>query len=293
MNKKSDKTVITIEAVIQAPVNKVWEFWSEPKHIIQWNSASDDWHTPRATNDLRVGGRFLSHMEAKDGSMGFDFTGSYDVVELHKQIDTTLDDDRKVQVTFVSCGNETKVVQSFEAENENSVDLQRTGWQAILNNFKKYAEHKVKHDVMHFEITIHASPAIVYQKMLAHETYSIWTAAFNPTSHFKGSWEKDSKILFIGTDANGIEGGMVSKIKENVPGQFVSIEHVGLVQHGIELLSGPEVESWAGAYENYSFTEVDGKTLLTIDIDVNDEFRSYFETTWPKALKILKTICEK
>jgi uncharacterized protein YndB with AHSA1/START domain len=293
METNSAKKAVTIEAVIQAPVNKVWEFWSEPRHIIQWNSASDDWHTPRATNDLRVGGRFLSHMEAKDGSIGFDFTGSYDAVELHKQIDTTLDDDRKVQVSFVACGNETKVVQSFETESENSVELQRTGWQAILNNFKKYAEQKIKHDTMHFEIIIHTSPAIVYQKMLAEKTYEIWTAAFNPTSHYKGSWDKDAKILFIGTDSNGKEGGMVSKIKENVQGQFVSIEHLGLIQDGIELMSGPEVESWAGAYENYSFTEVDGKTLLTIDIDVNDEFRSYFETTWPKALNILKTICEK
>ena len=293
MKTNTEKKVITIEAVIQAPVNKVWEFWSEPKHITQWNSASDDWHTPRATNDLRTGGRFLSHMEARDGSMGFDFTGTYDMVELHKQINSTLDDARKVQVSFVACGNETKVVQSFETEDENSAEMQRSGWQAILNNFKKYAEEKVKNETMHFEIIIHASPATVYQKMLAEATYNIWTAAFNPTSNYKGSWEKGSKILFIGSDTNGKEGGMVSKIKENAPNQFVSIEHVGLVQDGIEIMSGPEVENWAGAHENYSFTEVDGKTLLTIDIDVNDEFRSYFEATWPKALNILKTICEK
>lgn len=287
------KTVITIQAEINAPLNKVWEIWNEPKHIINWNYASDDWHSPKAENDLRPGGKFSYRMEAKDGSMGFDFGGIYTRVELHKAIEYVIEDGRNVTINFTEKDGKTSVIESFEAEEMNSAELQQAGWQSILNNLKEYAENKIKHDVMHFEITIHASPAIVYKKMLDQVTYSIWTAAFNPTSHFKGSWGKDSKILFIGTDANGIEGGMVSKIKENVPDQFVSIEHIGIIQNGVELMSGPEVESWAGAYENYSFIEVDGKTLLSIDIDVNDEFRSYFETTWPKALKILKTICKK
>jgi len=131
---------ITIESTIKAPVEKVWKFWSLPEHIIKWNNASDDWHTPRAENDLRKGGKFLSRMEAKDGSFGFDFGGVYDDVITNKLIAYTIGDGRKVRVDFASLGNETKIVTNFEAETVNSIELQRGGWQAILDNFKKYVE---------------------------------------------------------------------------------------------------------------------------------------------------------
>ncbi len=135
-----EKTVITVENTINAPVEKVWECWTKPEHIIKWNNASDDWHTPSAENDLRPGGSFVSRMEAKDGSMGFDFGGVYDAVRNKEYIEYTMDDGRKVQVTFSDKGNRTKVAESFEAENTNSVELQQGGWQAILDNFKKYTE---------------------------------------------------------------------------------------------------------------------------------------------------------
>ena len=135
-----EKTVVTVESTIQAPVEKVWESWTQPRHIVKWCNASDDWHTPRAENDLRVGGSFVSRMEAKDGSMGFDFGGIYDAVRKNEYIEYTMGDGRKVQITFYPKGKETKVVESFEAETQNSVELQRGGWQAILDNFKKYTE---------------------------------------------------------------------------------------------------------------------------------------------------------
>lgn len=134
------KTIITVEATVKAPVEKVWKFWSSPEHITQWNNASDDWHTPYAENDLRVGGKFTSRMEAKDGSFGFDFWGIYDVVVPNERIEYTLGDDRKVKIVFTDQGNATRVTESFEAENENSVELQQSGWQAILDNFRKYTE---------------------------------------------------------------------------------------------------------------------------------------------------------
>src|SRR4030042_3682805 len=140
MTTTTEKAIITVRAIIDAPVKKVWEFWTDPTHIIHWNNASDDWHTPRAENDLRVGGRFLSRMEAKGGIIGFDFTGVYSKIQLHKQIEYTLDDDRKVQVTFISNGNKATVAETFEAEQTNTIELQRTGWQSILNNFKQYVE---------------------------------------------------------------------------------------------------------------------------------------------------------
>lgn len=131
---------ITVETDIKAPVEKVWKFWTEPVHITKWCSASDDWHTPRAENDLKVGGTFSSRMEAKDGSFGFDFGGIYSEVKPNKEIAYTIGDGRKVKITFVNNGNQTKVIETFETENTNSVEMQRFGWQAILNNFKKYTE---------------------------------------------------------------------------------------------------------------------------------------------------------
>ena len=131
---------ITVKTTVQTSIEKVWTLWTEPTHITKWNTASDDWHTPYAENDLRVGGKFLSRMEAKDGSFGFDFGGIYDEVLLHKVIAYTLGDGRKVNITFQGQDNETEITVTFDAETENPIEFQQQGWQAILDNFKKYAE---------------------------------------------------------------------------------------------------------------------------------------------------------
>lgn len=131
---------ITVEVTVNAPVGKVWEAWTKPEHIVKWNFATDDWHSPWAKADFREGGSFSARMEAKDGSMGFDFGGIYDVIRNNEFIEYTMGDDRKVQVEFSSSGNQTKVVETFDAENTHSLELQKNGWQAILDNFKKYVE---------------------------------------------------------------------------------------------------------------------------------------------------------
>lgn len=136
----SNPVTITVEAIVHSPLESVWTNWTEPKHIMQWNKASDDWHTPHAENDLRVGGKFLSRMEAKDGSFGFDFSGVYDEVNLHESIAYTMPDGRKVRSVFTRQGNDTKITTLFDAEQTNSVEMQQAGWQAILDNFKTYAE---------------------------------------------------------------------------------------------------------------------------------------------------------
>lgn len=132
--------MITVETLINAPIDKVWQYWTEPPHIMKWNNASDDWHTPHAENDLRVGGRFLSTMAAKDGSFSFDFSGVYDEVIVHQIIAYTLADDRKVKILFSEQNGQTQVIESFQPESMNAPELQQQGWQAILNNFKKYVE---------------------------------------------------------------------------------------------------------------------------------------------------------
>jgi uncharacterized protein YndB with AHSA1/START domain len=131
---------ITVEATINAPVETVWQCWTEPKHIVNWNNASDDWHTTEATNDLKIGGKFSSIMAAKDGSFSFDFWGIYDAVETHKLIAYTLGDGRDVTISFSQKDNQTTVTEIFEPEDENTIELQKGGWQAILDNFKKYVE---------------------------------------------------------------------------------------------------------------------------------------------------------
>lgn len=134
------KSIITVTATVNAPVDKVWESWTKPEHITKWNSASDDWHTPTADNDLRKGGQFKSRMEAKDGSMGFDFWGIYDEIVPNKLISSTLGDGRKLDVTFTAVDNITHVTETFVAESENPLEMQQQGWQAILDNFKSYTE---------------------------------------------------------------------------------------------------------------------------------------------------------
>ena len=131
---------ITVEATVNAPASKVWKLWSSPEHITKWYNASEEWHTPHAENDLREGGKFLSTMAAKDGSASFDFTGVYDAVKENELISYTLADGRKVKIIFESIGNTTKVTETFDTETENSIELQRSGWQAILDSFKNYVQ---------------------------------------------------------------------------------------------------------------------------------------------------------
>lgn len=289
--KTAERTSVTVEATVHAPVEKVWELWTNPRHITKWNNASQDWHTPRAENDVRVGGKFLSRMEAKEGSAGFDFEGEYSDVQKWNRLAYHMPDGRKVELLFTGNGHTTTVTETFEADNTHPVEMQQAGWQAILDNFKKYAE-EYKFEPLHCEIAIDAPVEKVYSTMLDEEHYLEWTAEFNPDSHYKGSWEKGSKILFLGSDQGDGIGGMVARVVENIPNRLVSIEHLGIVKNNEEITSGKEVEGWAGAQEVYTFREVKGKTLLEVDMDTNEEFKAFLSTTWPKALRKLKTICE-
>lgn len=140
----NSKKMITIEALINAPIEQVWKYWNTPEHVVKWNAASNDWHTPKAENDFRKGGKFIYRMEAKDGSFGFDFGGVYEEVKTNETISFRMDDGRSVKITFAKIGNTTKIVESFEAESTNPIEMQKNGWQSILNNFKKYAEGSQK-----------------------------------------------------------------------------------------------------------------------------------------------------
>ena len=133
---------ITVETLVKAAVDDVWEAWNNPADIQQWNTAQEDWHTPRSTVDLREGGKFMSRMEARDGSVGFDFEGTYTRVVPKREIAYRMSDDREVEVQFIERGDEVLVKETFDPETENTPELQRQGWQAILDNFARYVENR-------------------------------------------------------------------------------------------------------------------------------------------------------
>lgn len=135
-----NETTITVETTVNAPINQVWKFWTTPEHIMNWNNASDDWHTPRAENDLRTGGKFSSTMASRDGQQSFNFKGTYEQVEEPHLIIYTMDDGRAVKIMFTENREATDIKEIFEAESAHSIDMQKVGWQAILDNFKKYTE---------------------------------------------------------------------------------------------------------------------------------------------------------
>lgn len=138
---ENKKVKITVHTTVNATIENVWKIWTSPNDIIHWNTASDNWHTPKAKNNLKVGGKFSYRMEAKNGSFGFDFEGIYDNVKTNELIAYTMADGRKSIITFKQQGNEINISQTFEAETENTIELQKNGWQVIMNNFKKYTEN--------------------------------------------------------------------------------------------------------------------------------------------------------
>jgi uncharacterized protein YndB with AHSA1/START domain len=141
MNAK-DKTTLAAEIQVNAPIEKVWELWTTPKHIMQWNNLSDEWHNTKIENDLRVGGKFLFAMALKNGSFNFDFSGTYDEVKTNELIAYTLDDGRKTKVTF-TVANVVNITETFEANDSDPIDMQRNFCQAVLNRFKRYAESMI------------------------------------------------------------------------------------------------------------------------------------------------------
>ena len=192
------KPVIKVEATINAPEDKVWTYWTQPEHIMQWNHASDDWHTTAATNDLKVGGRFSSIMAAKDGSMSFDFWGIYDKVKKHQTIAYTMGDGRKAETTFTKKGATTLVTTVFEAESENSLELQQGGWQAILNNFKKHVEKSKK------EKEQKINPFLWFDDN-AEAAVTFYTTVFDDSKLQKAMRMPDGKVLTVAFHLGGQE----------------------------------------------------------------------------------------
>ncbi|CAN5452749.1 hypothetical protein BH09BAC3_BH09BAC3_14820 [soil metagenome] len=278
---------ITVEAMVDANVKKVWEYWTKPAHIIKWNFASDDWHCPKAENDLRVSGKMSTRMEAKDGSFGFDFDVIYDEVVEHQKIGYTMADGRVAITHFEDLGEATKVTTTFDAEKENSVELQKGGWQAILDNFKRYAEGKKK---LEYKINIAANKQKVWDTMLAPTTYKEWVNSAWPGSFFEGEWKEGNNLRFITADGSGT----LATLLEHKPYEYSFAKHIAILNAGgIEDRDSELAKGWIGITEAYTFTEKNGATELKVEINTNPDWAKMFDDGWPTALSKLKEICER
>lgn len=284
----TEKQTITIQASINAPVEKVWQLWTEPRHITQWSSPSPEWHTPRAESDFRKGGKFVSRMEAVDGSMGFDFGGEFDEIKTHELIGYTIGDGRKVVTTFESNGDTTEVTQTFEPESENSLEMQRGGWQAILDSFKRYAEYANIYVPQYFSRVINAPKKKVWDIMLNEETYKVWSGAAWPESFYEGVWKEGELLGFFNPERSGTK----VKLLKHRPYEFTLAEHVAVYDKGVEDTQSAVAKSWVGSRETYTFTEKDGKTTLDVVLYMTPEWQKIFATDWPKAIDKLKELCE-
>ncbi|MEO7100254.1 MAG: SRPBCC domain-containing protein [Luteolibacter sp.] len=219
---------ITIEARVKAPVEKVWQFWTEPRHIIRWCAASEDWHTPRAEMDLRVGGKFTQRMEAKDGSFGFDFGGIYDAVIPNELLEYSLEDGRKVKVGFAREDDETIVTETFDAETENPVEMQRNGWQSILDHFKTYAEWTAQpqRELVGSRV-IDAPIALVWQAWTDPKHLAKWwgpNGFFSTFSDFELRENGPSRFVMHGPDGTNYDNALV--YAEIVPPRKIVLDHV-------------------------------------------------------------------
>jgi len=280
-------TKITIEAIVNAGIERVWDAYNNPIAITKWNQASSDWHCPSAENDLRVGGKLKSRMEAKDGSFGFDFEGVYDEVDTHKIIAYTMGDGRKATTTFEPVENGTKVTTCFDAETQNAVELQQAGWQSILNSFKQYVERRKE---LHFSIVINAGKQKVWETMLQHDTYKLWTAVAWPGSRYEGEWKQGTEIKFMGEQ----DDGTLALIELCQPHDYLLARHIAIINANGSLDTLSEMaKEWTGAKEAYQFSEQNGVTTLKVTIETIEKWAGMFEEGWPKAVEKLKELCEK
>ncbi len=211
--KTKEQKIITVQTRIDAPLDLVWKLWSTPEDIINWNNASADWHTPRAENNLRTGGKFNYRMEAVDGSEGFDFWGVYDKVILKERIDYTMGDGRKVSIAFSKANGKTKIVENFEPETDNPVEKQHDGWQSILDNFKRYAEVKSAFRKSSQQVAHQITPCLWFDNQ-AEEAARYYVSIFSNSKIGKISYYTKE-----GVEIHGQEPGTVLTVDFTINGQ--------------------------------------------------------------------------
>lgn len=258
MKTPKEQQIITVQAKIDAPLELVWKLWTTPDDILKWNNASEDWHTPRAVNDLKAGGKFSYRMEAVDGSQGFDFGGIYDKVTTFEEIGYTLGDGRKVTILFSKVTGRSKIIETFEAEKVNPVEKQHDGWQSILDNFKRYAEVKAAF-IKPPRITHPIVPCLWFDQN-AEEAVNFYVSIFRNSKILKKTYYtkegydihqmKEGTLLTANFQINGqsftaLNGGPVFKFTEGISFQVICDTQEEIDYYWIRLCEGGE-ESMCG-----------------------------------------------
>jgi len=242
---------ITVETTVAAPIEKVWNAWNTPADIKQWNAASDDWHTTKASVDLRVGGAFSSRMEAKDGSMGFDFAGTYTKVVEHKLIESTFGD-RTLLVEFMAAPDGVTVRETFDAESTHSVEQQRGGWQAILNNFRKHVEAKASKKKF---LALFLVPPLVVEDWMKTDPDKRQAAQETMQAEWK-RWMGDHAAMILSTEA----GGKTKRVSSNGTSDF---------KNEIMLYAFVEAETHeaaAKAFENHPHLQIPRSAIEIMEV---------------------------
>lgn len=282
---------ITISTTINAPIANVFNSYLNPQDNLRWNTAGYGWTNDYAKIDAIAGGEFHIGYKSPDEKNDFDFNGKYIEIVKDKLIKSELGDGRKVEVNFEAEDEKTHVTIIFDAEEENSLDLQKQGWSAILENFKKFVERKSnpKNASITKNIVIQATKEKVWKMLLEDKPYRQWTSSFTEGSYYEGEMKYDGKIMFLSPSGTGIS----SKIVVFIPNFQISFEHLGGVKDGIEDFKSSEFEGWKYARETYTLNGVDGKVNLQIYVEVTKNEEQMMSDLWDKALAELKKMCEE
>ena len=279
--------IISISVTIKSDIHTVWKSFTETKHIVNWYFASPDWHAPTAEHDFNNGGKFSIRMEAWDESFGFDYTGTYDKIVDFKEVVYTLDDGRKVDTSFMQTGDEIVVSQDFQADEGIDVEMQRMGWQGILNQLKKYVESKTV--VFEVEADINASADTVWDCLTKNEIYKKWSKAFSPNSEFKGDWDKGKHIDYIDIGKGGTRA-LVEGVELN---KFIQQRHIATITAENEIdTKSDSAKHWIGTIENYTLKDIGGAIRFTVHIECHEQFREFIESSWNTAILDFKRVCE-
>ncbi len=274
--------VIEIEVLIKNSLDKVWEYWTGQPFISQWYSASDDWWTPWVNQNFQVDQGFVYRMEARDGSMGFDFSGVFTEIVDHEKIVYVLEDGRKVLTTFEERDGRILLKQAFDAEDQNSAQMQKDGWQAILNHFKSFCEGDQIE--MSFRTVLGTNPNRVWEYLTLPRLYEEWAIAFSEQPKFVGQWVEGGTIDFIDFQ----EGGTRVQLDKVKPFEKLYMTHIAMIdgQAGI-VEDHPEAPTWVGTKENYDLELVGKETILTIHIMCHPKYVDYLRNSWEKAVKLM------
>jgi uncharacterized protein YndB with AHSA1/START domain len=291
---------IVIHQIFAATPSQVFESCLDSEDNKRWNTAGFGWSTGEVQIDPKVGGRWFAEYKSPDGKDDFVFEGVFTEIIENQKISYKMPkdmgefevDERKAEVLFEEFEKgKTQVTITFDAEDLNSIEMQKQGWQAILDNFKTFLERKINPENARLilDIDINASPQKVWKTLLEKESYNIWAATFSPGSHYQGEIKYDNKVQFLGPD----QSGLISLVKVCIPEFQVSFEHLGGFKDGKEDPDSPMFLPWKGNRETYTLKSKNEITNLSIYQEMSKTEIEYFEEMWAKALEVIKKIAEE